>query len=67
MINRHVLLRPDVAFWAPDGNAPPTSPPSPPIRETRTRSNSCGLPLVAFGLLLSLVAIGCTFDFHAII
>ena len=67
MINRHDLLRPDVAFWAPDGNAPPTPPPSPPIREMRTRSNSCGLPLVAFGLLFSLIAIGCTFDFHAII
>ena len=67
LINRHDLVHPDIAFWAPDGNAPPTPPPSPPIQETRKRSNLCGLPLVAVGLLFSMIAIGRNFDFHAII
>jgi hypothetical protein len=67
MINRHDLIRPDIAFWAPDGNAPPTPPPSPPTQETRKRSNFCGLPLMTVGLLFSLIAIGCNLDFHAII
>eukprot|EP00966_Prymnesium_polylepis_P317855 7342914-Prymnesium_polylepis.1 len=25
-INRHDLIHPDIAFWAPDGNTPPTPP-----------------------------------------